>query len=63
MGILDKIRGLFAGPTHVDEGTPTAGDAEFEHVAETSPTYGSLEGSEAAEGELESEAAPPDPAP
>lgn len=73
MGIMDKIRGLLAGPTQVggsgaesdaalseDERTQTAGDAQFAQAAEFTPTYGSLEAAETAEEDLETEEAPPD---
>ncbi len=90
VSLFDRLRNLLSGPPrvadggdpeaaaalHEEYGTPDAGEADLERMAETGggPTYaaggyardagfGASEAAEAAEDDLESEAAPPDPAP
>jgi hypothetical protein len=70
MSIGDWFRRLLSGPSeaadmHEEYGTPDEGKADVERLAETGGggSFATTEGAEAAEAELESEEAPPDPAP
>ncbi len=85
MSLFDRLRNMLSGPPHVADGgdseaaadlheeygTPDAGEADVERMAETGGGgggyvrgggFGASEAAEAADGELDS-GAPPDPAP
>jgi hypothetical protein len=84
MGLLERIRNMLAGPSHIEDadegdaaalheefGAPDEGDADVKRMAGTGggggydrgEPYAASEGAEAAEADLETEEAPPDPDP